>query len=268
MAYGSTPEERDILSTVSELRDDGGLTWEEIAIYLNAKTYQNAHGRPWRKDAVRKLHNENIRESVANLVSTRDDVDERMRLSLAVLEIAASGSSPKAKEARACLDAYKVARDEGLDVQEATKLVACYVREARRFDLDILEAPSLRRHGDKAGARRRLEGRRIMDYTKRVNLDHEPSAIQQLSLAGLATAAEGTFPVRRARRGRLWKPTNGSIGEGSSSKDASTDCQARPVGRAERIATNARNGVDSLRNRGTDAELIRLDALARRPRFY
>ena len=105
---------------------------------------------PTRKDAVRKMYHTNIRKwaaprtvlSVANLVSTRDDVDERMRLSLAVLEIAACGSSPKAKEARACLDAFLVARDAGLDVQEATKLVSCYVREARRFDLDILEAPS------------------------------------------------------------------------------------------------------------------------------
>ena len=141
MAYGSTPEERNILEMVKMLREDDGLTWEEVSTSLNDKGYQNTHGRPWRKDAVRKLHNENIRESVANLVSTRDDVDERMRLSLAVLEIAACGSSPKAKEARACLDAYKVARKEGLDVQEATKLVASYVRDARRFDLDILEAP-------------------------------------------------------------------------------------------------------------------------------
>ena len=54
---------------------------------------------------------------------------------------------------------------------------------------------------------------------KRVNLDAEPSAIQQLSLAGLSAAAEGVSPSATAARAAL-ATYEREIGEGKSETDA------------------------------------------------
>ena len=58
-----------------------------------------------------------------------------------------------------------------------------------------------------------------MNYGRRVNLDHEPSAIQQCALAGLATAAEGTSKSAPAARAAL-AAYEREIGEGASITDA------------------------------------------------
>ena len=60
-----------------------------------------------------------------------------------------------------------------------------------------------------------------MDHGTRVNLDAEPSAIQRLSLAGLATVAEGTSPSAAAAREALAAYEQG-IADGKSEKDAAT----------------------------------------------
>ena len=56
---------------------------------------------------------------------------------------------------------------------------------------------------------------------KRVNLDHEPDAIQRLSLAGLATIAEGDSPSAAAARAALAAYEQG-IADGRGEKDAAT----------------------------------------------
>ena len=78
----------------------------------------------------------------------------------------ASGTGEKAELARMALDVYAHALKVGMGPQ-------------RRC------GDGARHH--KNGARQTTAGGKIMDG-KRVNLDAEPSAIQRLSLAGLATA--------------------------------------------------------------------------------
>ena len=60
-----------------------------------------------------------------------------------------------------------------------------------------------------------------MNHNRRANLDCTPDAVMQLSLAGLATAAEGTSPSAGAARAALTAYER-EIGEGSSEADAAT----------------------------------------------
>ena len=116
--YGQTAPEREILAIIGSLRD-GGMAFAGIANRLNKHGYTNRRGGAWTETTVGRSWAVHLRDASEFVVTTAEDADSRLKLALAVLRVAASGTGPTSGDARLMLAAYHDARAAGIEPREA-----------------------------------------------------------------------------------------------------------------------------------------------------